>query len=89
MLYLQFCAQVYLSLVTNNAGEWLKSFIFHYGINSITANGQTVVYVGADYMCHIMIIYLVQKCFGNHQVILNNVLCCIYVIHGFYKEITL
>ena len=43
------------------AGKWLNSTIFHNNIKCITANGQTMIYVSANYICHMTIIYFVQK----------------------------
>ena len=47
------------------AGEWLNSSTFHGDIKCITANGQTIIYVGADYTCHVTIIHFTQKNFGK------------------------
>ena len=47
MLYLRFCAQIYLSLATI-VGQWLNRLIFHDNIRCIIANGQIMIKVGAD-----------------------------------------
>ena len=38
-----------LPITTTLAGAWLNSLIFHDDIKCITANGQMVIYVGANY----------------------------------------
>ena len=50
MLYLQFCAWIYVPTTTTLAGECFNSLIFHGNIKCITANGYTIIYVGADYI---------------------------------------
>ena len=39
-----------LPVTTTVAGEWLGCLIFHDDIKCITANGQLIIYVGADYI---------------------------------------
>ena len=52
-------------------GEWLNSLIIHDNVKCITANGYTIIYIGAhyyishdDHSFHVII-------FGEHKVILN------------------
>ena len=62
MLYLQFCAQLGIPITTTNAGQRFSSFIFHDDIKCITANGQTMIYIGVDYiLCNVIIIHFVLK----------------------------
>ena len=39
-----------LPIPTTISGEWLNRLIFHNDIKCITANGQTILYVGCDYI---------------------------------------
>ena len=39
----------YNLLWNQHAGEWLNSLIFHDEVKCITADGQTIIYVGAEY----------------------------------------
>ena len=44
-----------LPITTTIAGEQLISLILHGDIKCITANGQISIYVGANYMSHVII----------------------------------
>ena len=62
MLYLQFCVQLGIPITTTNAGQRFSSLIFHDDIKCITANGQTMIYIGVDYiLCNVIIIHFVLK----------------------------
>ena len=49
-----------LPIIITITGQWLNSFIFH-DIKCISANGWTIIYVGANDICHVMTIHFVQK----------------------------
>ena len=57
------CDSVYESIYNYPliAGKWLNSTIFHNNIKCITTNGQTMIYVSANCICLMTIIYFVQK----------------------------
>ena len=59
-----------LPITTTLAGEWLNRLIFHDDIKSITANGYMIIYVGANYICHMMIIHFMQKIMGSTELFL-------------------
>ena len=66
MLYLQFCVQLGIPITTTNAGQRFSSLIFHDDIKCITAIGQTMIYIGVDYMlCNVIIIHFVLKILGS------------------------
>ena len=44
-------------IITTIADEWLNCLIFHGDTKCITANGQMIIYVGADCTSHMMIIH--------------------------------
>ena len=55
-----------LPITTTLAGESLNRLIFRDDIKSITANGYMIIYVGTNYIFHMMIIYFMQKNYGKH-----------------------
>ena len=69
ILYLLTCEDAILTMVwlgppipTTLAGEWVNSLIVHGNIKCVAANnGQTIINVGADYTCHVMIIHFAPK----------------------------
>ena len=64
MLYLLFCAQIYLAISTTIAGKCLT---FQ---DNITANGWMIFYVGADYISHMTTIHFAQKHLGTANLLL-------------------
>ena len=46
-----------LLITTTIAGEWFNNLIFHDNKKYITANEQAIIYVGADPICQVIIIY--------------------------------
>ena len=50
-----------IPIITTVAGEWLNILIFHDNNKCITANGQTILNVATDKICHVMIILFMQK----------------------------
>ena len=55
-----------LPITTATASKWLNNLI-HDDNKCITANGQMIIYVGANYICHVTIIQFAQKVYGKHQ----------------------
>ena len=52
------CNSLHWSTYHNHyAGQRLNSLIFHGNINCITVNGYTIIYFGANYVCHVMTIH--------------------------------
>ena len=64
-----------LPITTNIAGQWLNSSIFHTDIKFIIANGQAIIYVGADHICHMTIIHFAQKLLGSTESSLIIIIC--------------
>ena len=52
-------------ITTAVVGELLSNLIFHDGVKFITANGYMIIYFGADYVCHMMVIHFAQSMFEN------------------------
>ena len=46
-----------LAITITIAGHWLNHLIFHGDIKCITASGKMIIYVGAEYICHVTIIH--------------------------------
>ena len=63
-----------LPITTTTAGQWLNNSMFHTDIKFIIkANGQTIIYVGADHIRHI--IYFTQKLLGSTELSLMITTC--------------
>ena len=57
-----------LPITTTTAGQWLNNSIYHTDIKFIIiANEQTIIYVGADHICHMTIIHFAQKLLGSTE----------------------
>ena len=63
MLYVLAIQCMGLSLTTTLAGEWFNSLIFCDNIKCNTTNGSPIINAGANYICHITIIYFAQTKF--------------------------
>ena len=50
-----------LPIIITIAGKWLSSLIFHDNIKCSIANGQKIIYVGADYIFHMTTIHFMRK----------------------------
>ena len=54
-----------LPIPTTIPGKWLNSSIFNDDNKCITANGQTLINVGADNICQVTIIHYAQFIFDR------------------------
>ena len=50
-----------LPITTTIVDVWLTNLIFHKDIECITTNGQTIIYVGANYICQVTAIEFTHK----------------------------
>ena len=93
-----------LPIIITFTGQSFNSLIFHDNIKCITANEQTIIYIGANNICHVTIIHSPQKNLASTESFLiyakgavshdwsnsmSTWLHCNYLIHSTHKEITI